>query len=288
MQTPNKLLCALTLLQLCDCSLKASTIDLRPHRLMKLWVSVAGQERLVDIELKSSEPCLAELRDAICVSQIASSTESNHQIRLLAAGKLLEGSQTPLSSFGDVTNSVIHCVISDRQDSIIGTLGRKGSCTSLDRMYPPCRSLPVYTGHHFGNDTSRGRRLLGQLKARLSQMFHVQSSADVETHRLTEEPPTGSSEQDGPTLINLNEIEDNQSESVVELHRRHGDPDFDEGTFTDWTSGFTYGFFLGLIMLLLAMDSTIALPRQWVRGVQIGVAFNFMFGTFLVLNKFDI
>jgi hypothetical protein len=255
---------------------------------MMVRVSLAGQERLVHIELKSPEPCLGELRNAIYVLEMAALTKSKHQIRFLAAGKLLEGSRTPLSKFGDVANSVIHCVISDRQHPIIGTTGSKWAGSSPEITNTPDGPLPMYTGHQHQSSVSRGRNLLGRLQARLSNMFYVQRIANVETRRSHDMLPFESIEQDGPNLINMNEIDEHQAESDADFDRLPGDHDFDEGTFSDWASGFTYGFFLGLIMLLLAMDSTIAFPRQWGRGAQLGVACNFLFGTFLVWNKVDI
>lgn len=59
--------------------------------------------------------------------------------------------------------------------------------------------------------------------------------------------------------------------------------DDDDGTFQDWCWGFLLGVLLGLIMMVLAMDRSIALSRKWKRGITYGTAVNILFGLALFM-----
>lgn len=56
----------------------------------------------------------------------------------------------------------------------------------------------------------------------------------------------------------------------------------DDGSFNDWCWGFVLGALLGLIMMILAMDRSIALSGKWKRGIGYGTAVNLLFGIFLL------
>lgn len=56
----------------------------------------------------------------------------------------------------------------------------------------------------------------------------------------------------------------------------------DEGNVNDWMWGFVLGVLLGLIMMILAMDRSIALSAKWKRGIGYGTALNVVFGVFLL------
>lgn len=56
----------------------------------------------------------------------------------------------------------------------------------------------------------------------------------------------------------------------------------DDGTFDDWCWGFVLGALLGLIMMILAMDKSIALSAKWKRGIGYGTGVNVLFGVFLL------
>lgn len=56
----------------------------------------------------------------------------------------------------------------------------------------------------------------------------------------------------------------------------------DEGGVNDWMWGFVLGVLLGLIMMILAMDRSIALSAKWKRGIGYGTALNVVFGVFLL------
>lgn len=56
----------------------------------------------------------------------------------------------------------------------------------------------------------------------------------------------------------------------------------DEGSVNDWMWGFVLGVLLGLIMMILAMDRSIALSVKWKRGIGYGTVLNMIFGVFLL------
>lgn len=62
-----------------------------------------------------------------------------------------------------------------------------------------------------------------------------------------------------------------------------GDEDEEEdGSIYDWLSGFVLGLLLGLIMMVLAMDRSIALSRKWKKGIGCGAIANVLFGIYLL------
>lgn len=57
-----------------------------------------------------------------------------------------------------------------------------------------------------------------------------------------------------------------------------------DGSFYDWLWGFVLGALLGLIMMILARDRSIAMSGKWKRGIGYGTLVNVMFGLFLLAN----
>lgn len=58
----------------------------------------------------------------------------------------------------------------------------------------------------------------------------------------------------------------------------------EDGSFHDWCWGFVLGALLGLIMMILALDRSIALSSKWKKGIGCGTLVNIFFGIFLLAN----
>lgn len=58
----------------------------------------------------------------------------------------------------------------------------------------------------------------------------------------------------------------------------------DDSPRSDWIAGFCMGVLMGLIMLVLSQDRTIALSRKCRTGVSIGAMVNVLFGLALVIS----
>lgn len=58
----------------------------------------------------------------------------------------------------------------------------------------------------------------------------------------------------------------------------------EDGSLHDWCWGFVLGALLGLIMMILAMDRSIALSGKWKKGIGCGTVVNIFFGIFLLAN----
>lgn len=69
---------------------------------------------------------------------------------------------------------------------------------------------------------------------------------------------------------------------TIDLVGDGSEHNIDDGSFHDWCWGFLLGALLGLIMMILAMDRSIALSNKWKRGVSYGAAVNVIFGVFLL------
>lgn len=57
-----------------------------------------------------------------------------------------------------------------------------------------------------------------------------------------------------------------------------------DGSLYDWLWGFVLGALLGLIMVILARDRSIALSGKWKRGIGYGTLVNVLFGLFLLAS----
>lgn len=89
-------------------------------------------------------------------------------------------------------------------------------------------------------------------------------------------PPAGSQsvldpceEEVGMVTIDLGDV----SESAIS-----------DGSLYDWLWGFILGALLGLIMVILARDRSIALSGKWKRGIGYGTLLNILFGLFLLAS----
>lgn len=69
---------------------------------------------------------------------------------------------------------------------------------------------------------------------------------------------------------------------TIDLGSDGSEYNIDDGSFHDWCWGFLLGALLGLIMMILAMDRSIALSNKWKRGVSCGAGVNVIFGIFLL------
>lgn len=76
-------------------------------------------------------------------------------------------------------------------------------------------------------------------------------------------------EEEGMVTIDLGDV----SESMIS-----------DGSFYDWLWGFILGALLGLIMMVLAKDRSIALSGKWKRGIGYGTLVNVLFGLFLLAS----
>jgi hypothetical protein len=248
---------------------------------MKLRVSVASREPPLEIELGAPEPTLRDLRVAIQSKQQVALPPAEDRLRIIAAGRVLRGSSIPLSKFGNFENTVIHCAISELYEA--SSIAKSSSLDAhdawSDTRVDNVGSYSLTSGLRFAQNTVVHllNGILGLLQ--FSPYFSQRPWGEQQTSAMPDDG-FGSRETDD----NPNAPPDENIESVS----TGWDQDHEDGTLSDWASGYALGFFLGLIMLVLSMDTTLEPPKRWVRGVQYGVVSNFAFGIVLIVNNHHI
>ena len=215
---------------------------------MRVRVRVAWEERTIVVELTDGAT-VAELRQSIFDHEDELSP-LKHRLRFLFSGKLLDIPTATLSSMGMRDGEIVICAVSE--------VPQGDQCRPDD---PPARASPQ----------------VQSVSALRNAGFTDEQILALRFPFMVRAPDDSSSE----LRVDLDELDANERGDVPPMLDTL---DAEEGTMHDWWWGFMLGALLGIIMLILSMDRSLALSRRWRRGISIGVAFNLLFGLLMLLN----
>jgi len=231
---------------------------------MKLRVSVAGSEKPTAITLADTAT-VTDLRAAIFAATPAL-TPATHRLRLISAGRLLTSPTASLPAAGLRDHSFVHCAVSE-----------------LPKEAPP-PELPAEGDTDLDASTSSLLISEDDSETRILLPATTQSVASLRAAGLSDDQivavrfPYLSS--DGRELdVHLDELEANERISF------DGELPEVEGSANDFWCGFILGALLGLIMLFLSMDGSIAFSRRWKMGIGYGAVVNVVFGIAMLANQ---
>lgn len=228
-----------------------------------LRVSIAGAEKPLPVHLPP-EATPQDLQAAIFASS-PDLSPSTHRLRLIHAGKLLPLSQTTLSQHGVSENSFIHCAVSDQKP-----ITKPDAPAAAGSPSVPSGAIVVT------EDATGETRIL--LPANTQTVATLRAAGLSENQIIALRFPfLVESEAEDGVRIDLEELEANERMTFVEVEDG-AFVDAEEGAWSDYLWGFLLGSFLGFIMLILAMDRSIALSRRWKRGIGLGAVVNIVFG----------
>lgn len=230
---------------------------------MKVRVGVAGREHPAVLEVPAGAT-VAELRARIFAAEDAL-CPAKHRLRLIVAGKLVGDGL--LSDAGVADGGFVHCAVSE-----------------LPKGAEAAEAL---------DGAERG--LLGRERGERTQTVAVLRAAGFSDEQIValRFPFLVRAAEGAPgehvLHVDLDELEANERGEVAGLEADAANPaaapDIEEGTFNDWWWGFVLGALLGLIMLILSMDRSIALSRRWRSGIGVGVGVNLVFGVFMLMSE---
>lgn len=248
--------------------------------MLNLRVSVASSETPLPISLPpSSTP--SDLRAAIFKASPETLSPDKHRLRLISAGKLLPPS-APLSASGVTDGAFIHCAVSDLADvaSRSSAPKREGSAAG---------PAPILVTEDATGET---RILLPAATQTIATLRAAGLSDEqiiaVRFPFLLEDAEEGGEGEGDALRIDLDELEANERLAFVGADDARQEaslfPDPEDGPWNDFLWGFLLGALLGLIMLILSMDRSIALSRRWKRGIGLGAVVNIVFGIVMLAN----
>lgn len=218
--------------------------------IITLSIVIAGKDTPPLCLSLPGDATVYHLNDAIFDDPSTRLSKRLHRLRFIAAGKNVGPFHYTLNDAGIIDGSFVHCVVSD--------------------IVPFSETRPL---------TSESDSLVGRCE--------FENDDDAAVHR-------------GLVTIDLGEVDDHEMTAGStgtstngphhhhHHHHHHGSTMLDypshmeDGTLHDWIWGFVLGVLLGLIMMILALDRSIALSAKWKRGIGYGTAVNMAFGVFLL------
>ncbi|GAB0489281.1 hypothetical protein MMPV_000498 [Pyropia vietnamensis] len=222
--------------------------------LLHLRVSIAGADPPLALAIPPTSTLAALQAEIARLGSVPPGT----RLRLIHAGKLLGGGTSSVTSAGLVDGSFLHVGVSAPPG---GGGTHAGGGGAKDPASAPGSVGTVGRGAGTGNeDDGTGGLLPGvdggedrRLLADAALAAHLQRLSDAEDGLGGGGGGGGGGSDD------------------------EGGPET-EGAPSDFVFGVVLGFLLGLIMVLLSVDRSVVLSRQWRRGIAVGVGGNLLFG----------
>lgn len=249
--------------------------------MLNLRVSVASSETPLSISLPPTATT-SDLRAAIFKASAESLNPEKHRLRLISAGKLLPPSAL-LSTSGVVDGAFIHCAVSDLAD-----VASRSSAPKREAGATAAPAPILVT-----EDATGETRILLPAATQTVATLRAAGLSDeqiiaVRFPFLLEDGDEGGDSEGDALRIDLAELEANERLAFVAAEDTRQEtspfPDPEEGPWNDFLWGFLLGALLGLIMLILSMDRSIALSRRWKRGIGLGAVVNIVFGIVMLAN----
>lgn len=246
--------------------------------MLQLRVCLAATETSLPVAVPDAAT-VADLRAAIFAAAPARLHPAKHRLRLIAAGKLLHPAAT-LASASVHDGDFIHCAVSEL-DAAHVTDPKTDHADAASQHGP----RPILVTEDATGETRillpAATQTIATLRA--AGLSDEQIIAVRFSFLLDEEEEAGGE----PLRLDLDELEANerlalaaQNPGGVQMEM----PEAEDGAWTDYLYGFTLGALLGLIMLILSLDRSIALSRRWKRGIAMGALLNVVFGVALLVN----